>query len=100
MPEMPGGVERDSGRGERAGQAGEAPGPAVGADRDDARAPARLQGEDRAGAKRAAGPGDPVIPREGEIRLRPGRGDIAGRPPGERPERTGPAPEEQPPGCG
>lgn len=40
---MPGGIERDPGRDERAGQAGEAPGPAAGADRDDARAPARCR---------------------------------------------------------
>jgi len=53
VPEMPGRVERDPVRGDRAGQAHEAPGPAVRADQDNARATSRLQSEDHVAAERA-----------------------------------------------
>src|SRR5260370_20226321 len=98
VPEMPGRVERDPARGDRAGQAREAPGLAVRADQDNARATSRLQSEDHAAAERAPGPGDPVVPGHGDVRLRPERGGVATPAPGGGPERVGPAQDEQAPG--
>src|SRR5690242_21545374 len=98
VPEMPGRVERDPVRGDRARQAREAPGPAVRADQDDAGATSRLQSEGHTAAERAPGPGDPVVPGHGDVRLRPERGGVATRAPGERPEHAGPAQGEQAPG--